>query len=85
MSARVTGWPTRRPHLRQLRCPVTYGHPPDGDVSELSGPGHHDGSIRLAMHPAWTALLLGHTSPNVLPRRAWPAGRLATLGAVPYL
>jgi len=47
----------------------------------LSGPGHNDGSIRLAMHPAWTALLRGHTSPNVLPRRAWPAGRLATLGA----
>ncbi len=33
------------------------------------------------MHPAWTALLLGHKSPNLLPRRALPTGRLATLGA----
>ena len=47
----------------------------------LSGPGHNDGSIRPAMHPAWTALLLGHKSPNLLPRRAVPAGCLATLGA----
>jgi len=42
----------------------------------LRGPGHHDGSIRLAMHPAWTALLRGHTSPKLHPRRAVPAGRL---------
>ena len=35
-SVRVTGWPTRRPHLRRLRCPVTYGHTPDGDLSEPS-------------------------------------------------
>ncbi len=42
----------------------------------LSGPGHNYGSIRPAMHPAWTALLLGHKSPNLLPRRALPAGRL---------
>ena len=39
----------------------------------LSGPGHNYGSIRLAIHPAWTALLLGHKSPKGGGRLAPPS------------
>ena len=66
--------------IKRRHCRATTPGPSCAPAAP-SSPWQKPRCIRAAMHPAWTALLLGRILPDMLPRRALPRGRLAALGA----